>query len=250
MRQNFPMAADEEKDFNTETLNLYRISGVAGLLLQKGENIMANHMPFSDQRATQLGELVRKMTQGYTTVQRNIKQVLLKYDSGALLIVNQADTQLALLLTARVDIDVISNAASVFMAEHAQRLMTASATKARQSNRVQDQNGPREMVVTGSKAASNGAKLLVEAPKPEISRWPEIRRELENLLGKVMGRAQVNKLVERVCIEKKIADPFQLTVVKAKELAMSVLEEIPNRSKRAALSTELKQTFEELNLNQ
>jgi len=241
------MAAQEDRDFNTETLNLYRITGVAGLLLQKGRNILANHLPFSDQRAEQLGELVCKMTEGYTSVQRNIRQVMVNYDSGVLLVVNQTDTQLALLLTARADLDVVSNAAAVFMAEHAEHLRYISTARSKPAEKPRNPESPREMVVTGSRAATNGAKLLAEPPKPEMSRWPETRRLLENLLGKVMGRAQTNNLIKRVCAEKKIDDPFQLSAQKCMELGITVLDQIPNRSKRASLVSELQQAFKDLN---
>ncbi len=240
--------AAEDRDFNTETLNLYRINGVAGLLLQKGKNILANHMPFSDQRAEQLGDLIRKMMAGYETVQRNMRQVLLSYDSGTLLVINQAETQLVLLLTARVELDVISNAAGVFMKEHADSFLTLSPEKSTRPVEMRDPGAPREIVVTGSKAATNGAKLMAEPVKPEISRWPEILRTLEGVLGKVISRAQVKTLVERQCGKASISDPFQLPQKKARELAFQVMEQIPNRNKRATLVAELENSLKELNL--
>jgi len=242
------MGAAEDKDFNTETLNLYRISGVAGLLLQKGQNVLANHLPFSDQRSEQLGELIRKMTEGYSSVQRNVRQVLVNYDSGTLLVLHHTDTLLALLLTSRADLDVVSNAASVFMSEHADHLRLVSISKGKAEDTPRNPEAPREMVVTGSKAASNGARLMVEKATPEISRWPEIRRVLESLLCKVMGRAQTGNMIKRVCTDNNITDPFQLPTKKCMELAMLVLEQIPNRSKRAALEAELTQTIKDLNL--
>ncbi len=240
------MAVAETQDFNTATLSLYRINGVAGLLLQKGRNMLANHMPFSDQRSAELGEHISKMCAGYTTVQRRLRQVLVAYDAGSLLIVSHQDVQLVLLLTARVELDVVTSAASVFVAEHADRFVFIPAE--RQTNQIRDPLAPKEMVVTGSVAASNGARLRVEQGQPEISRWLDIRKALEGVLGKVMGRAQVSNLIERVCKARENPDPFQLSLEEAREVAFAVLEQIPNRSKRASLSSEIEQAFEKLKI--
>lgn len=240
------MAAAEVQDYNTATLSLYRITGVAGLLLQKGQNILANHMPFSDQRTMELGDMVGKMCAGYATVQRRLRQVLFAYDAGSLLILTHQEAQLVLLLTARVELDLVASAASVFMSEHIDKLIFLPSE--RQNRQFRDPNEPREMVVTGSRAASNGSRLLAEQPKPEISRWPEVRKALEATLGKVMGRAQMSNLIERVSREQGLADLFQLTTQQGKELAKEVVEQVPNRSKRASLLIELQHAFDELKL--
>jgi hypothetical protein len=245
-RPQSSVAATEPPDFNTATLNLYRISGVAGLLFQKGQNMLANHMPFSDQRTVELGGVILKMCKGYAAVRRHVRLVLVAYDAGSLLIVIHEEAQLALLLTARAEMDVVASAATVFMAEQAERLEFVSSE--RQTNELRDPLAPKEMVVTGSQAASRGARLLAEQPKPEISRWQEVRKAVERTLSKVMGRAQVANLIERVSREKGLPDLFQLTTERGKELAVQVIEQVPNRSKRASLLTELGHAFEELKL--
>jgi hypothetical protein len=240
------MAVAENQDFNTATLSLYRLSGVAGLLLQKGRNMLANHMPFSDRRTQELGERIAKMCEGYATVQRKLRQVLVSYDSGSLLIVAHQEAQLVLLLTARVELDMVASAAAVFLSENADRLLIVPAE--RQTNEIRDPLAPREVVVTGSRAASQEARFRAEQPKPEISRWPEVRKALEAILGKVMGRAQMTNLIERAAREKSLPDLFQLSTERGKEFALEVLEQIPNRSKRASLLAELEHTFEDLKL--
>lgn len=245
MHAPLTMDVGDDKDFHTETLSLYRINGVAGLLLLKGRNMLANHMPFSDQRTVQLGDHIRKMTEGYTSVGRSMRQMLVMYDAGALLIISHSDSLLALLLTGRAELDVVSNAATVFMAEHRERLLLVSAEKQKNSNLIQDPLAPREVVVTGSRSAS---ARMVENTKPEISRWPEIRKHLEGILGKAMGRAQINNLISRVSTQEGVEDPFQLSGEKARKLAMQVLDQIPNRSRRASLVSELESIFQENNL--
>lgn len=240
------MASATSSDFGTAALGLYRISGVAGVLLQKGDNQLASHMPFPDMRTLELGEHVTQMCQGYATVKRRMRQVLISYDSGLLLVVMQQGVQLILLLTSRADLTTISHAATVFLSDHAGVLSGASAEKQAQSFR--DPDAPREMVVTGSLAASRGARLLAEASTPEISRWPDVRQVVEKVLGKVMGRAQVNSLINRVCQEKHGGDAFQLSLTESKTLAREVLSQVPNRAKRASLLSELEQILEESGL--
>ena len=241
------MAAAATTDFHTATLGLYRINGVAGLLLQKGGNQLANHMPFPDMRTVELGEHVAQMAQGYATVKRRMRQVLVTYDSGSLLIVIQQDVQLVLLLTSRADLSLVANAAAVFLTDHTGAFAAASGEK--QSQAFQDPRAPREMVVTGSLAATNGARLRTEPAVPEISRWPDVRKLLEKVLGKVMGRAQVNSLISRVCQEKHGSeDAFQLPLAASKDLARAVLSQVPNRAKRASLLSELEQAFQEASL--
>jgi hypothetical protein len=91
-------------------------------------------------------------------------------------------------------------------------------------------------------------RAVDEAAAQEVSRWPEIRIVIDNVLGKVMGRAQITRMVERVCQEKGIGDPTQLPLRHAIKLAFAVLEEIPNRNKRASLISEMQHIFEDKNL--
>jgi hypothetical protein len=88
-------------------------------------------------------------------------------------------------------------------------------------------------------------QVVVEAAPKEVSRWPEIRVVIDNVLGKVMGRAQISNMIERVSTEKGIADPTQLPLPHAIKLAFAVLEEIPNRNKKASLISEMQHIFED-----
>lgn len=240
------MAVAENQDYNTLTLNLYRLGGVAGLMLQKGENILANHMPFSEKRTCELGSLITKMCEGYATVQRKVRQVLVSYDAGALLIVAHQQAQLIILLTSRAELDVVSNAAIVFMSEQAERLVFIPTQH--QTNELRDPLAIRDGVAPVNRVASNGVRVVVEQAKVESSRWPDIRKALEATLGKVMGRAQVSNLIERVSKEMGHTELGDLDTQQGKLLAEKVVEQVPNRSKRMALLSELEQALEDLKL--
>lgn len=240
------MAAGDTVDFQTATLNLYRLSGVAGVLLRKGGNQLANHMPFPDVRTLELGEQVGQMAAGYQTVNRQVRQVLVSYDAGALLVMMQADAQLVLLLTSRANLDAISNAASVFLKDHEMDLEGVSPDK--RTPEFRDPNAPKEVVVTGSAVSSNGARLREEMRLPEFSRWPEVRKALEKVMAKVMGRAQVQSLISRVSAGALHGEAPRLSTEDAKNLARAVLGQVPNRSKRDALLSELEQAFQDSQL--
>lgn len=248
--RNFSTMADgNHQDYNSATLSLYRLTGVAGLLLQKGKNVLANHMPFSDRRTQELGDLIAKMWEGYKTVNRRVRQVLVSYDAGSLLVVCQDDARIALLLTPRAEMDMVSSAATVFLSEHADKM--AFLPSERVTNEIRDPMAQKDAGGNGAKNATNGTKPAAEGEKEKAppSRWPEVRKALESILSKVMGRAQVANLIERTSREKdEKADLSKLTTEAGKELALLVVDQVPNRAKRASLRMELEGAFEDLKL--
>ncbi|CAN5914366.1 hypothetical protein BH11VER1_BH11VER1_25940 [soil metagenome] len=243
------MDIEAPSEFNAAMLNLYRMTSVAGLLLQRGKNTLANHMPFSDQRNSQLAELIATMSEGYVSVKRRLRQVLITYDGGSLLIIIHKDVQLAILMTSKGDIDGISKYASLFMLENAAKFIADQPVEVKAPVQVAAVipvvvQAPEPVVVAVKEPVR---EVVVEVPK-EVSRWPEIRIVIDNVLGKVMGRAQITNMVERVSLEKGIADLTQLALPQAIKLAFAVLEEIPNRNKKASLISEMQHIFEEKNL--
>jgi hypothetical protein len=255
------MDIEDPGEFNAAMLNLYRMPSVAGLMLQKGKQTLANHMPFSDQRNAQLAELIATMCEGYSDVKRRLKQVLITYDAGSLLITSRKDTQLAILVTSTGDIDRISKFASLFLLENPSNFAPenpVAVVTPVQAAPVQAASAPPVSVNTAAvgrytthEVASSEVvvqQAVVAAAAQEVSRWPEIRIVIDNVLGKVMGRAQITRMMERVCQEKGIGDPTQLPLPHATKLAFAVLEEIPNRNKRASLISEMQHIFEDKNI--
>lgn len=255
------MDIEDPGEFNAAMLSLYRMPSVAGLMLQKGKQTLANHMPFSDQRNAQLAELIATMCEGYSDVNRRLRQVLITYDAGSLLITIRKDTQLAVLMTSKGDIDGISKFASLFMLENPSNFIPenpVAVVTPVQAAPVQVASGLPVSVKTAAVgrypmhegAASEAVvqQAVVEAASQGVSRWPEIRIVIDNVLGKVMGRAQITNMVERVCQEKGIGDPTQLPLPHAIKLAFAVLEEIPNRNKKASLISEMQHVFEDKNI--
>ncbi|MEZ0273562.1 MAG: hypothetical protein ACAH88_01555, partial [Roseimicrobium sp.] len=207
------MASPDYSDLSAATLHLYRITGVVGLLLMKSGNQLANHMPFADVRTTELGEHVTRMAGGYSHVKRRVRQVLMLFDSGTLLIVMKDQIQLALMLTPQADLDKASLSAGAFLADYAAQLEAAAptvqvaevapvaqATQVVQEAKVKVVNDDAVAVIPV--AISFDEPIKEKALPVEDSVWPKVSSILETILGKVMGNAQATRLISRMCVEK------------------------------------------------
>ncbi len=221
---------------------LERMSGVGGLLLQKGRNRIASHLPFSETKVDALSSALRLMAEGYREVKRDVRQVWMEFDGGRLLIVQQQGTLLMLLLSSKAELDIIAGAASVFLSEHATHL--AMLPSERLDFAAATSSSIDELIVTGPRV---GEALRAKA-EATISVWPEARKAIERLLSKVMGRAQAVNLVDR-CIRNSVGlDPYRMTKEDLRKLATNILDQVPNTGKRRALAAELEPQLQELSL--
>jgi hypothetical protein len=248
------MAATDFSEISAATIHLYRISGVVGLLLNKGGSQLANHMPFADVRTNELGDYVTQMAAGYTQVKRRVRQVLMLFDSGSLLVTIKDQIQLALLLTPQADLDKASLAAGAFLTDYASQLEAAKVEVAKvetaaptppvklDTMKVPTRPEPKPdsdpvVVPVAFATAVNGVPVLEKAilAEPLHEVWPKVTEILESILGKVMGSAQATRLIERMSEDKHGKDVSNISPAAAKSLARCVLEQVPNRAKRDAL---------------
>jgi len=225
-------------------MSMHRLPGVGGLLLQKGKNRITSHLPFSDSRVEELAGALFRMADGYRQVKRDVRQIWLEYDGGRVLILQQHGTQLAIILSAKADVDLVSGAANMFLSEHATQLAMLPAEPVIQVTGGMAMPIIEELVVTRPQAA----EAIVAKVEATISVWPQARKAMESMLGKVMGRAQIANLIDRCIKECGVPDPYHMTVEQLQSIGQKVLEQIPNKSKRAALGAELALAFKELNL--
>lgn len=226
----------------TSAASLQRLDGVAGVMLFKGRNTIHRQMPFSDTRADNLREIISQMLEGYRQVRRKIHQIYLEFDGGVLLAVLQDEAVMLFFLTSRADPDLAASAASVMLNDHAAVLNTASTEPQPASKLPAD--GIEELVVTSPRALSQ----LTDKAETTVNQWGAVRKCVEGVLGKVMGRAQASNLIQRTIDEAKIPDPYRLTTVEVRKLAVSVIEHVPNTSKRRQLLVELDASMEHLKI--
>ena len=228
----------------TAAASLQRLDGVAGVMLFKGRNTIHRQMPFSDMRAENLREIVAQMLEGYRQLpaDEDSPAVYLEFDGGVLLIVVQDETAMMFFLTSRADSDLAASAASVMLNDHAGLLITASAEPQPAAKLPAD--GIEELVVTSPRALSQITAKLDTG----VNQWGTVRKRVENVLGKVMGRAQAANLIERTVEESQISDPYRLPAAGVRKLAVSVIDHVPNVTKRRQLLVELDAALEDLEI--
>jgi len=220
---------------------LQRLDGVAGLLLFKGRHTIHRQMPFSETRAEELRERLEEMLAGYRQVRRRIRQIYLEFDGGVLLILASEDVALVFFLTSRADPDLAASSGSVLLSDHAAALAAASS-EAKASTSTP--GGIEELVVTSPRALTQ----ITEKAEPVVNQWGNVRKAVEGLLGKVMGRGQATRLVDRTLEAMASQDPYRLPPPEVRKLAAAILEHVPNTAKRRQLLTELEASLVELQL--
>ena len=105
-------------------------------------------------------------------------------------------------------------------------------------------DGIEELVVTSPRALAQ----LTDKAETTVNQWGAVRKCVEGVLGKVMGRAQASNLIQRTIDEAKIPDPYRLSTTEVRKLAISVIEQVPNTTKRRQLLVELDASMEHLKI--
>ncbi|MEQ1748598.1 MAG: hypothetical protein ABL974_04205 [Prosthecobacter sp.] len=221
---------------------LQRLEGVAGVMLFKGRNTVHKQMPFSDGRSLDLQVGITQMLDGYRQVRRKMRQVYLEFDGGVLLLLIQEESVLVLVLTARADSDLVASASAVLLNDHS-TLLTQLPTDAGASVSRPD-DGIEELVVSSPRRI----QAMTDKAEPVVNNWGQVRKIIESILGKVMGRAQGANLIDRTLEETNAGDPYRLTAAQVRKLATSVIDCIPNTSRRRQLQTELESQLDDLHL--
>lgn len=219
---------------------LQRLDGVAGILLFKGDNIVHRQMPFSGERVLTLQATVRQMVDGYASVQRQMRQIVLEFVGGTLLLLIEEESVLALFLTARADPDLVASTGSAVLRDHRQVLADLSTA----ASAAPAEGAVEEMVVTSVSRARQLTQQAVAAP----ANWELLRKQIESILSRVMGGAQVSRLIDRSLIECQIGDPYRLSAAQARELAIAVINHVPNTAKRRQLLADLERQLAAMNL--
>lgn len=212
---------------------LQRLEGVAGVMLFKGRNTIHRQMPFSEGRALDLTGILSQMLDGYRQVRRKMRQIYLEFDGGVLLVLIQEESVLVFLLTARADADLAASAATVLLTDHAALLTSLSTEPGASTPRNED--GIEELVVTSPRRLQE----MTDKAEVVVNNWGQVRKQVESILGKVMGRAQLTLMIDRVMARSGIQDPYRLPPAEVRKLAETLIGQVPNTTKRQALLSEL-----------
>jgi hypothetical protein len=222
----------------TAIASVQRLDGVAGSFLFKGRNAIHKQMPFSDGRTLDLMDVLGEMLDGYRQVRRKIRQVYLEFDGGVLLILVQDTSALVFFLTGRADADLVASAGTVLLKDFAVFLAGVSDQVSTAPAQIE------ELIVTTPRAAQQ----MATKQEAQLNTWGPLRKQVEALLGKVMGRAQVVAMIDRQLVKLGIDDPYRMPASGLRNLATALIEVVPNTSKRAALLSELETVLQEHHL--
>jgi hypothetical protein len=216
---------------------LHRLTGVTGLLLLKGHTLLAANVPFPQAKTDALVTAVRRLAEGYRQVKREVSTVWLEFQHVRMALVQKQDASLVLLLSAKADADTVLGAASVFLAEYADRISQMSPEP-----QSLPADGVEELIVTKARAT----EVLIEKAEATINVWPDARRGIERLLSKVMGRAQAVNLIDRSISESGVSDPYRMTREELRSLGSHILKQVPNLARQRSLEAELNALWEDL----
>lgn len=100
---------------------LCRIAGVAGILLQDEGRTLINDFPLTAAQTARIAELARMMCAGFRKARRILRQVIVGYPGGQLLVLSRDDAQLVLLLLDDASLDEASAEASSYLAGRLQK---------------------------------------------------------------------------------------------------------------------------------
>lgn len=212
-------------EFRAKTLALYRVEGVAGLLLQRDETVIANHLPFPDRQSGEIALLVRNMCAGYATVGRTIRQVLFAYDAFNLFVTSRGSVHLTLLVSPDAELDILAEAVSAFLDGHKSLLQSIGPATSKIELPAPDRSTLDHVVET-------------------IPVWPAVHKCLEAVLSKAMSHAQISGLIERTLKASRVTDTNRLCMSDARRIAIESLSVVPNRATRQSLIAELENALD------
>lgn len=193
---------------------LYIQPGISGACLQVGGATLLHDLPYSDDRVMNFAARIDQLISSYEGVGRQIWQVCAGFDSFTLLILCRSNVRLTLLLQPGTDPALASNRATrLIMEVEMQRPQT---------------NGHSHPVLEKPQAQAQANGSPGDIPREEFERL------ISGLMNRVSGSAQTAKLIQR-----ELGDNRQgLSKADARRIGLTLLDYIPNRGKRAALSSE------------
>lgn len=224
----------------TAIASVQRLEGVAGAMLFKGRNAIHKHMPFSDGRTLDVMDVLAEMLDGYRQVKRRVRQVFFQFDGGVLLVLVQDQAALVFFLTSRSDTDMVASAGTVLLRDFAAYL-TGLSDRAGATPAANSGSAVEELIA----ATPRSVQQIARTEEARVNNWGSLRKHIEALLGKVMGRAQVNMMIDRVIAKRGIDDPYRLPFSELKALAIVLIEQVPNTAKRQALLSELESVLDD-----
>ncbi|CAN5573995.1 hypothetical protein BH09VER1_BH09VER1_31500 [soil metagenome] len=209
-----------EQSSSVEQLNkllvgLYVQPGVTGACLQLGGTMLIHDLPYSDTRVTNLAERIDTLVASYESVGRTIWQICAGFENFRLLVLVHSTMRLTLMIHPDMD-PGLAGARGMHL------LMEAK-------------NHAPPPVPIVKEAPSDGSHIERQ----------EFEKLVAGLMGRVTGSAQAARLIQRELATQKLNGSTMLPKEEARRIGITILDYIPNRGKRAALSSEFLNALEQ-----
>lgn len=203
---------------NSELTAFKSVPGLVGVVLHQGEQVLAHEFPplYSTATLQEVASSVTRMFSGYARVGRHITHGLWKYAEGTLLVLTCYPAKPSGLLPAD------------------EELTTPFLTLLLLDAQVAD------AIISPARA------MLSRLAETESTVWATYRQEMLKMLGKVLARAQCEKLLVRVLNQFAPNAVSGIPRRKFSEFGKALIQEIPNRSKHAPLLAELDSILSQL----
>lgn len=197
--------------------SLTEMHSVIGVCLHTDSHIISNFFPraINNQRVNSFVQVIQEMSLGYSSVGRKVSQFCFGYNGGAVLVLTADNIFLSFLLEDISSVPFLVNTGSVFIKDH--------------SNKI---SSPQPPITEESESGNSGPKIDAEV-------WSNYKTSLHEMISKVVGTASSQKLMKRVVASVGGDLESGLPKERFRELGVSLILEIPNRSKQAALRPEL-----------
>jgi hypothetical protein len=197
------------------------VPGLQGCVLHRGAKVLANQFPaiYAEASLREMTTAVTQLFSSYARVGRHPTEALWEFAEGSLLVLASHPATSGnnpKLLGADEELSI------PFLTFLLDTSATATALI-----------GP-------------GRALLMRQAQVESAVWDSFHQELVKLLGKVLNRAQCEKLISRV-LQQEAPDASQgLPRGRFLAFGQAVIKEIPNRAKHAPLIAELEKIISTL----
>lgn len=126
------MTTFNESNLESPPEELCSINGIAGVLLQKEGRIIINDFPLNSTQTARMAGVARRMCAGFRKARRVLRQVIIGYPCGQLIVTSHDDSQLVLLLLEESSLDKASEAASAYLADRTQKPLKLPRAGSRQ----------------------------------------------------------------------------------------------------------------------
>jgi len=187
--------------------------GVIGICLHCGPDMIENLFPlaFSQQRVESFCRAVHDLFEGYYQAGRNYNEICLEFNGGITYSIHEEGNIISLLLEDTSTVSLLGTAAHTFLKDNQNHI-----------------NLPKPAPGPSAKTVSLNIKL-----------WNEYHDQIMGVMSKVIGAATSEKLMKRMLSNMGTAMEKGIPPTRFRELGLSLVLEIPNRSKQATLRKEV-----------